>query len=82
MQRIYKFYWKFFEDAKVKVEELNKFLKTDTDAKIDGVSLLYKLDRNFAKGWTKIMRLFLTNVKLLLLYQTKKEEIDLLAYLD
>jgi hypothetical protein len=82
MQRIYNYYLKFFDESKSKVDELNKFLKIDFERKIEGLSILFKLDRGHAKSWTKVMRLFLTNIKLLLLYQTKKEEIELLAFLD
>ena len=82
MKRLFTFFLNHFQERNLKVEELNQFLKIDAELKIDGFSLAFKLEKNFAKGWTKIMRLFLTNVKLLLLYQTKKEEMDLLAYLD
>jgi hypothetical protein len=81
MHRIYSFYLKYFEDAKVKIEELGRFLKIDSERRIEGFPVIYKLERGFAKSWTKVMRLFLSNIKLLLLYQTKKEEIDVISFL-
>lgn len=78
MKYLYEFYETYFGMENKLFAELLSFYKIDKDCKrIDVTAIEFSGKKDAEKIWTEFWKLFLCNLKLLMMYHEKKEENEL-----
>lgn len=78
MKYSFDFFLNFFSLENKMFDEMNLFYKIDNDCKrIDTFQIEYTGKKEHEMLWTEFWKLFLCNLKLLMLYHEKKEENEL-----